>query len=550
MKDTGKKSGKNHHAVDRSADLISAARQGVGRAKDQVENLTNDRQPTPEGYAQDNVKYASENIARDTAHMSKEAAKKVYDGGKKLAEQVKQKRLTSDSIKRTAKSTGKRSFRTMKKSIKTAGESTHKSLKTAENSARTTFKTTAKSSEIELKTSKKAAKASAKAAKKSAQAAKKAAEAASKTAKAAIKATVVAAKAIAAGLKSLIVAIAAGGWVAIIIIVVITMVALIVGSCFGIFYSFGDSDDLTMQTAIRDINSEYQAKIEEIKNSTSYDLLELKGSRARWQDVLAVYAVKTATDPENAREVATMDEEKLGILKSVFWDMHEITNSTETRTVKEYTETADANGEIVVTETEVSKTVLCITVKHMTVDEMKSKYGFSDDQKAQLDELLSEDKAKLWSGVLYGAGSDDIVAVAKTQLGNIGGQPYWSWYGFDSRVEWCSCFVSWCANECGYIDAGVIPNFAVCRNAVKWFTERRQWQDKTYTPQPGDIVFYDWDNRGSAGPQDGLADHVGIVEKIVDGKIFTIEGNFDDQCTERTYPIGYYELLGFGVPVY
>ena len=91
MKDTGKKSGKNHHAVDRSADLISAARQGVGRAKDQVENLTNDRQPTPEGYAQDNVKYASENIARDTAHMSKEAAKKVYDGGKKLAEQIKQK---------------------------------------------------------------------------------------------------------------------------------------------------------------------------------------------------------------------------------------------------------------------------------------------------------------------------------------------------------------------------------------------------------------------------------------------------------------------------
>ena len=525
-------------------------KQGFERSKDQFRSVVDERQTAPEEYGQDRIKNASEGIACDTLDTSKKAVRKTYDSGKRFVEQIKQKRQNADSIKKTAKSTGKQSFKTMKKSIKTAVESTHKSLKTAENSARTTIKTTAKSSEIALKASKKAAKASAKAAKKSAQAAKKAAEAASKTAKAAIKATVVAVKAIAAGLKSLIVAIAAGGWVAIIIIVVITMVALIVGSCFGIFYSFGDSDDLTMQTAIRDINSEYQAKIEEIKNSTSYDLLELKGSRARWQEVLAVYAIKTATDPENAREVATMDEDKLDILKSVFWDMHDITNTTETRTVKEYTETLDANGEIVVTETEASKTVLCITVKHLSVDEMKSKYGFNDSQKAQLDELLSDDKAKLWSGVLYGAGNDDIVTVAKTQLGNIGGQPYWSWYGFESRVEWCSCFVSWCANECGYIDAGVIPKFSACRNAVKWFTERGQWQDRTYTPQPGDIVFYDWDNRGSAGAQDGLADHVGIVEKVVDGKIFAIEGNFDDQCTERTYPIGHYEVLGFGVPLY
>ncbi len=553
MKDIKTKGSRSNRVVDSSADLASKMKQGLGRSKDQVENLADDGQVTPEEYAQDKIKYASEGAAQDAAHATKDTAKKTYDGSKKLVEQIKQKRRDGDSIKQTAKSTGKQSFKTMKKDIKTAGKSTHKGVKTAESSARTTIKTTekaAKTAEKTLKASQKAAKASAKAAKKSAEAAKKAAEVAAKTAKAAVKATIAAVKAIVAGIKSLVSAIAAGGWVAVVIIIVIVMVALIVGSCFGIFYSSGDTDGLTMQGVIQEVNTEYQAKIDETKNSVSYDILEMRGSRARWQDVLAVYAVKTATDPDNAQEVATMDEGKRDILKSVFWDMHEISKSTETKTVKEYSETVDENGEIVTTETEVSKTVLYITVKHMTVDEMKSKYGFNTDQKAQLDELLAEDKAKLWSAVLYGSGNDDIVNVARSQLGNIGGQPYWSWMGFNSRVEWCACFVSWCANECGYIDAGVIPKTAGCIVGVNWFKERGEWQDRTYTPKPGDIIYFDWDNKGSAGPQDGLADHVGIVEKVVDDKIYTIEGNSGDQCAERTYTIGYYELLGFGVPAY
>ena len=553
MKDIKTKGSRSNRVVDSSADLASKMKQGLGRSKDQVENLADDGQVTPEEYAQDKIKYASEGAVHDAAHVTKETTRKTYDGSKKLVEQIKQKRRDGDSIKQTAKSTGKQSFKTMKKDIKTAGKSTHKGVKTAESSARTTIKTTekaAKTAEKTLKASQKAAKASAKAAKKSAEAAKKAAEVAAKTAKAAVKATIAAVKAIVAGIKSLVSAIAAGGWVAVVIIIVIVMVALIVGSCFGIFYSSGDTDGLTMQGVIQEVNTEYQAKIDETKNSVSYDILEMRGSRARWQDVLAVYAVKTATDPDNAQEVATMDEGKRDILKSVFWDMHEISKSTETKTVKEYSETVDENGEIVTTETEVSKTVLYITVKHMTVDEMKSKYGFNTDQKAQLDELLAEDKAKLWSAVLYGSGNDDIVNVARSQLGNIGGQPYWSWIGFNSRVEWCACFVSWCANECGYIDAGVIPKTAGCIVGVNWFKERGEWQDRTYTPKPGDIIYFDWDNKGSAGPQDGLADHVGIVEKVVDDKIYTIEGNSGDQCAERTYTIGYYELLGFGVPAY
>ncbi len=423
MKDIKTKGGKGTHAVDRTVDLASKMKQGLVRSKDQFQNLADDGQVTPDEYAQDKVKYASEDIVRSAAHGSKRTVKKGYDGSKRLVQQIKQKRRDAESIKQTAKSTGKQTFKTMERSIKTAGQSAHKGVKTAEQTSRTTIKTTekaAKTAQHTAKAAKKTAEASAKAAKKAAVAAKKTAEAAAKAAKAAAKAAIVAVKAIIAGIKNLAAAIAAGGWVAVVIIIVIVMVALIVGSCFGVFYSAGDTDGLTMQGVISEINTEYQAKIEETKNANTHDVLEMSGSRARWQDVLAVYAVKTATDPENAQEVATMDESKRDILRSVFWDMHQISSKTETKKIKEYTEEADENGNITVKETEVSKTVLYITVKHMTVDEMKSKYGFNDSQKEQLDEMLTEDKAKLWSGVLYGFGNDDIVSVAKSKLGNSG----------------------------------------------------------------------------------------------------------------------------------
>lgn len=105
---------------------------------------------------------------------------------------------------------------------------------------------------------------------------------------------------------------------------------------------------------------------------------------------------------------------------------------------------------------------LYITVTHKTADKMADAYNFTTDQRAQLAELLAEENRSMWSSALYGIGVGDgeIVVVALSQLGNVGGQPYWSWYGFNSRVEWCACFVSWCANECGYLDAGVIPKTA------------------------------------------------------------------------------------------
>ncbi len=159
-------------------------------------------------------------------------------------------------------------------------------------------------------------------------------------------------------------------------------------------------------------------------------------------------------------------------------------------------------------------------------------------------ELTAEDFTKLMNSI-----NQKLVEVARSQLGNVGGEPYWSWYGFETRVEWCACFVSWCANECGYIDRDVIPKFSGCVWGVEWFKERDQWQDGSYEPRPGDIIFFDWDNRGSSGPQDGESDHVGIVERVENGTVYTIEGNSGDECRTRSYPVGHYEILGYGIPM-
>ena len=137
----------------------------------------------------------------------------------------------------------------------------------------------------------------------------------------------------------------------------------------------------------------------------------------------------------------------------------------------------------------------------------------------------------------------NIVAVAMSQLGNVGGEPFWRWYGFESRVEWCAIFVSWCASQSGLLSAGTLPRFSVCDDGVQWFMLRDRWKDRSYTPQLGDIIFFDWAFNGL----DGNTDHVGIVEKVANGRVYTIEGNSGDACRECSYPIGYYEIYGYGV---
>ena len=91
----------------------------------------------------------------------------------------------------------------------------------------------------------------------------------------------------------------------------------------------------------------------------------------------------------------------------------------------------------------------------------------------------------------YGIGNAEIVKVAARELGNVGGDKYWRWYGFKSHVAWCTCFVSWCANQCGYVKAGIIPSYSNCRDTTRWFKAKHQWQNVGYTPAPGDIILFD-----------------------------------------------------------
>ncbi len=411
-------------------------------------------------------------------------------------------------IKQKAMSTSDAAIKTAVRRIKTA----QRSVKNAGQTIQTTAKT----------------------AQKTAQAAK----AVATGVKAAVKATIAAVKAIIAATKALIAAIAAGGWVAVVVIIVICLSGLLVGSCFGIFFSNEDSGSgLTMQSVVQEINDNYQQRIDTIKANISYDVLELSGSRAVWPEALAVYAVKATTDPDNAQEVATMDDSKKAILKDIFWQMNQISSRTETD---------DSHGNIVETKTTVTRTYLYITVSHKTAEEMADQYHFSADQRKQLAELLADESQRLWSAVLYGIGTGDgeIVTVALSQIGNVGGEPYWSWYGFNARVEWCACFVSWCADQCGYIDADVIPKFANVGTGEEWFKARGLWQDRSCEPRPGDIIFFDW----AADGLDGKPDHVGIVEKVENGTVYTVEGNSDDACRERRYPLADSEILGYGMP--
>ena len=89
----------------------------------------------------------------------------------------------------------------------------------------------------------------------------------------------------------------------------------------------------------------------------------------------------------------------------------------------------------------------------------------------------------------------------------------------------------------------------VLGNGVNWFRERGQWADNSAEPTPGMIIFFDWDDPDEGG-QDGLSDHVGIVETVENGRVYTIEGNSGDSCRHRSYPLGYYEILGYGIPAY
>lgn len=371
-------------------------------------------------------------------------------------------------------------------------------------------------------------------------AARKAAKNASNmTQKTAKQAAQTAAKAIFASMKALVTALGASGTTVVAIVLVLVMVGGIVASPLGIFFSNSTDSDLPLQQVMGRINAEFSQMITDIENSVPHDAVEQTGRQSLWKDVLAVYAVKVSTDAENPLDVATMDEERATLLREIFMDMNTIDYYTEHYTEEVTVEVTDEEGNVTEEPQTVERTRLIIVISGKTAEEMAEEYEFDEEQLRFLTELLSEEYEELWYG-LPGGGSDDIVEVALLQVGNVGGEPYWSWYGYSSRVAWCACFVSWCADQCGYIESGAMLKHSYCPTGVQWFKNQGQWLDRGITPEPGYIIYFDWD-------YDGISDHIGIVEYSNGGVVYTIEGNADDACQKLAYNVGSRKILGYGV---
>lgn len=266
-------------------------------------------------------------------------------------------------------------------------------------------KTTVKNTKTAIKTSKEVAKKTEKTAKETIKASKRAIQIAKETAKrtaqgvkVAVKATVSAIKAIIAGTKALVAAIVAGGWVAVIVIIVICLVALMCSSIFGIFFSSQktSANSITMNTVVAECNQEFSDKLQSIQDSNPHDDYVLEGSMASWKDVLTVYTIKQSNGV-NQQDVMTIDDNKKNVIKQIFWDMNSLTSEVKDEMVTEQGTNADEMPK------QVQKKVLHIKINTKTLEQMKNDYHFSPAQNKQLAELTDNKYASLWNGVIYGA---------------------------------------------------------------------------------------------------------------------------------------------------
>ena len=266
-------------------------------------------------------------------------------------------------------------------------------------------KSTVKNTKTAIKTSKEVAKKTEKTAKETIKASKRATQIAKETAKrtaqgvkVAVKATVSAIKAIIAGTKALVAAIVAGGWVAVIVIIVICLVALMCSSIFGIFFSSQktSANSITMNTVVAECNQEFSDKLQSIQDSNPHDDYVLEGSMASWKDVLTVYTIKQSNGV-NQQDVMTIDDNKKNVIKQIFWDMNSLTSEVRDEMVTEQGTNADEMPK------QVQKKVLHIKINTKTIEQMKNDYHFSPAQNKQLAELTDNKYASLWNGVIYGA---------------------------------------------------------------------------------------------------------------------------------------------------
>ena len=550
-------------------------RQELARMKDHAKNMMDDGVETPDEYAIDRTRYAAEDAAYGMKGTAQSALRRLHRRRDMLQRREGAVNGTPD-VSDVFESSHEPMEKPFTGQRRTASPRAHRHWRpfASDTSGRTPgFTPSAGSSGYNREMRKSAIQRmqkTAQNAKRAAQTqraarnAKYSGEAAAKATEKTASAVARAVEAIIEGLESLTAAITAGGGAAVCVVVVLCIIGLLVSSVFGIFFAGEDTGSgFSVRDAIREINSEYTGRIEEIKASVQYDELTLPDKRPAWREILAVYAVRTVNDPDHPQEVTSMTEEKTELLRDTFWQMNALSSRTETVEITPEPGPNGAEPENGGNPGEVEEPVdpnpndpadpenpeapqvssrLIIELTQKTPEDMASQLSFSEAQRQQLSELLSEEYATLWNGVLYGIGTGDgeIVSVALSQVGNVGGEPYWSYMGFTSRVDWCACFVTWCANECGYIESGVMPNFSWCETGVNWFKDRNQWLDGGATPAPGDIIFFDWDNSGDP-------DHVGIVERVEDGYIYIIEVNSGDAVCQNAFALTSSEIAGYGL---
>lgn len=416
---------------------------------------------------------------------------------------------------------------------------TSRTVKTAEQSSRAATK----ASEQAARTAQASAKATVKTAEKTAQAAMVAAKTAAETAKQAAEATAKAIKAIVAGTKALIEAIVAGGWISVMIVLIVVMLGVAI-SLFG--SGSGNSSYTPVSAEVEAYTPVIRLYAQQYGVGEYVELIKaimMQESGGRGDDPMQAsesgyntrypHSPNTITDPEYSIDVGVQtiaDSLRQADVESPI-DMDNIKLALQGYNY--------GNGFISWARANYGGYTPIAAIEFS--DMMAARMGWSGygDKQYPAHVLRYYPIGRAFTVV----GNQAIVEVALTQVGNEGGEPYWSWWGLSYRVEWCAIFVSWCAEQCGYLDAGVLPKMEGVRPYVDWFIQRDQWQDRDYKPIPGDIIFFDWES-------DGLADHVGIVEKVEDGLIYTVEGNSGDRCVENRYYLSSAPVYGFGLPLY
>ena len=549
--------------IDKAAIAADRMRSAYVQTKEKAEHATRPDEHNAEEYASDRVEGGVDRITHEAAHQfdkqgrkgleeTKRNVSKARDGVQKFREKrtaesmkrqtvrtsgnktIKAVEQTEKTIKQSARSAGK-------KTIKTAGKGT---AKAAQRSVKTT-KTAIKTTQQAAKAAQKTAQATVKATQRAAQAAKAAAKATVAGVKAAVKATIAAVKAIIAATKALVAAIAAGGWVAVMMILVVVLL----GCALALFGGNSGGD--------------YQAVSAEVEAYTPYirQYAEEHGIGEYVELIKAVMMQESGgkgTDPMQCSECGynTTGGYIQDPILSINWGIHTLADSMNLAGVESPIDMEHIR--LALQGYNYGPGYIYWAIRRYGGYDVTNALEFSENMKAQLGTSVYGDPQYVYHVLRYypygralnRIGDQTIVEVAASQLGNVGGEPYWSWYGFESRVSWCACFVSWCADQCGYIDAGIIPKFSGCVTGVNWFRGQNRWLDGSVEPNPGMIIFFDWDNKGGSGPQDGLADHVGIVQRVENGIVYTIEGNSGDSCRQNQYPVGHYEILGYGVIAY